>query len=119
MKNLLAALLAGSALMACTPASEPMTPETPAVEPAVAAPVTPEPMPQPPAMDPNAPGADACGAAQYAAFVGKAITEPGVPPEGANVRYIRPNTQVTMDFRADRLNIDIDAAEIVTGFRCT
>ena len=32
---------------------------------------------------------------------------------------IRPNTQVTMDFRADRLNIDIDASDIITGFRCT
>ena len=69
--------------------------------------------------DPTAPGADACGAGQYAAFVGKAITEPGVPPEGPNVRYIRPGTQVTMDFRADRLNVDIDAADVITGFRCT
>lgn len=118
MKNILAALLTGTALMACSPATEP-TPETPVVEPTVAAPVNPEPMPQPPAADPNAPGADACGAVQYAALVGKAITEPGVPPEGPNVRYIRPDTQVTMDFRADRLNVDIDAAGVITGFRCT
>jgi hypothetical protein len=118
MKNILVALLAGTALMACTPASEP-APETPAVEPSAAAPTTPEPLPQPPAVDPTVPGADACGAAQYAALVGKPITEPGVPAEGPNVRYIRPNTQVTMDFRADRLNIDIDAADVITGFRCT
>jgi hypothetical protein len=116
MKNTLVALLAGAALMACSPSSEP-TPETPAVEPTAAAPsTTPEPLPQPPAAEP---GADACGAAQYAALVGKPITEPGVPAEGPNVRYIRPNTQVTMDFRADRLNIDIDAADVITGFRCT
>jgi hypothetical protein len=44
---------------------------------------------------------------------------PGVPDEGPDVRHIRPGTQVTMDFRADRLNIDIDAAEKITDFRCT
>lgn len=119
MKNAFLALLAGTALMACSPASEPAAPEVPSVEPSVAAPIEPQPMPQPPAGDPNAPGADACGAAQYAAFVGKAITEQGVPPEGPNVRYIRPDTQVTMDFRPDRLNVDIDGANIITGFRCT
>ena len=72
-----------------------------------------------PAPDPTAPVADACGAAQYAALVGKPVTEPGVPPEGPTVRHIRPDTQVTMDFRPDRLNIDIDAAGVITGFRCT
>jgi len=25
---------------------------------------------------------------------------------------------VTMDFRADRLNIDINADDMITGFRC-
>ncbi len=119
MKNILAALFAGTALMACAPASEPMSPETPAVEPSIAAPIEPQPMPQPPAVDPTAPGADACGAGQYVGLVGKLITDAGVPPEGQNVRYIRPGTQVTMDFRADRLNIDIDAANVITGFRCT
>jgi hypothetical protein len=118
MKNALLTFLAGATLMACAPASEP-APETPTVEPSVAAPVNPQPMPQPPAADPTAQGADACGAAQYAALVGKAITGSGVPPEGPNVRYIRPDTQVTMDFRPDRLNVDIDAANVITGFRCT
>ncbi|MEY2759132.1 MAG: hypothetical protein RIR33_2910 [Pseudomonadota bacterium] len=116
MKTLLVALLAGTALMACTPASEP-APETPAAEPSAAAPTEPQPLPQPPPADPA--GADTCGAAQYAALVGKPIADPGVPPEGPNVRYIRPNTQVTMDYRADRLNVDIDAADVITGFRCT
>ena len=79
MKNTLVALLAGAALMACAPASE-TAPETPAAEPTAAAPsTTPEPLPQPPATDPTAPGADACGAAQYASLVGKPITEPACP----------------------------------------
>jgi Peptidase inhibitor I78 family len=116
MKTMLVALLAGTALMACTPASEP-APATPSAEPSAAGPIEPQPLPQPPPADPA--GADACGAAQYAALVGKPVTDPGVPPEGPNVRHIRPNTQVTMDYRADRLNVDIDAADVITGFRCT
>jgi hypothetical protein len=115
MKNLIIAFVAGAALMACSPSSEP-APATPAPD-AVAS--TPAPEPQPPVVDPTNPPPDACGAAQYAALVGKPITEPGVPAEGPDVRYIRPNSQVTMDFRADRLNIDIDANETITGFRCT
>lgn len=116
MKNLILALAAGAALMACTPATEP-TPVAPV--PGAAAPATATPDPQPPAVDPANPPPDACGAAQYAGLVGKPITEPGVPAEGPDVRHIRPDTQVTMDFRADRLNIDIDANDVITGFRCT
>lgn len=113
MKNLIIAFVAGAALMACTPSTEP----APAPDAVASTPAAPE--PQPPVVDPTNPPPDACGAAQYAALVGKPITEPGVPAEGPNVRYIRPNSQVTMDFRADRLNIDIDANETITGFRCT
>jgi len=116
MKILAASLLAGVTLMACTPASEP-APETPAAPDATAsAPVDPAAAPP---VDVTNPPPDACGAAQYASLVGKPITEPGVPPEGPGVRYIRPNSQVTMDFRPDRLNIHIDANEIITEFRCT
>jgi hypothetical protein len=111
MKHATIALLAGIALMACTPSSEPAL-QTPVVEPAAVVPVE----PAPPVVE--AP-ADTCGLAQYASLIGKPITEPGVPAEGPNVRYIRPNTQVTMDFREDRLNVDIDASETITGFRCT
>jgi hypothetical protein len=108
MKIFVASIFAGIMLMACTPATEPAPVVPPAPEPTVTAPA-----------DLASPPADACGAAQYAGMVGKPITEPGVPAEGPNVRYIRPDTQVTMDFRPDRLNIDIDATDIITGFRCT
>ena len=33
-------------------------------------------------------------------------------------RVIRPGDAVTMDFREDRLNIDLDAEGRITGFRC-
>lgn len=114
MKHVSIALFAGLALMACSSSTETTAEPTPG--PAAEGPVTPEAAPP---ADPATPPPDACGAAQYAAFVGKPITEPGVPPEGPDVRYLRPGAQVTMDFRADRLNIDIDAADIIVAFRCT
>ena len=54
-------------------------------------------------------------------IVALAACGPTVPPDqkaSADVRHIRPDTQVTMDYRAARLNIDIDAAGVVTGVRC-
>ena len=61
MKHATIALLAGIALMACTPSSEPAL-ETPAVEPAAVAPVE----PAPPVVE--AP-ADTCRLAQYASLI--------------------------------------------------
>ena len=57
--------------------------------------------------------------AQHAALIGKPVTDAGVPAEGPNVRPLRPDTQMTLDFRPDRLNIEIDANGVITGFRCT
>ena len=112
MKHFIIACLAGASLMACTPASE-LAPETP-VTPAASTPEAP-----PVAETPTTPPEDACKATTYAALIGKPITEPGVPAEGPDVRYLRPNTQMTMDFRPDRLTIEIDASDVITGFRCT
>lgn len=101
--------------MACSPS--PASEHTaPVPGPEAVAPVEPAP---PPAIDLTNPPEDTCGARQYAPLIGKPITEPGVPAEGPQVRYIRPGTQVTMDFSPTRLNIDIDAAGVITGFRCT
>lgn len=33
-------------------------------------------------------------------------------------RALKPDDAATMDFREDRLNIDLDAAGTITGFRC-
>ena len=35
------------------------------------------------------------------------------------VRVIRPGMAVTMDYREDRVNLDVDADNRVTGVRCT
>ncbi len=114
MKNTSLALVAGLALMACSPSTEP-TPVTPA-ESVATAPSTPEPAPPvTPAVDP---AADTCGLAQYVALVGKPATDPAVPTAGPSVRHIKPDSQVTMDFSPARLNIDINAEGVITGFRC-
>lgn len=34
------------------------------------------------------------------------------------IRWIRPGDAVTMDYRLDRLNIMLDAANVVTSFNC-
>lgn len=118
MKNLVLAA-AALGLMACSPSTEPARDAAPAEDVVQA---TPEPAPPtPPPADvatPAPPVEDSCQMAQYSGLVGKPITEPGVPAEGAGVRHIGPNTQVTMDYRPDRLNIDIDANGVITGFRC-
>ena len=41
------------------------------------------------------------------------------PRAGARaVRVIRPGQAVTMDYRADRLNVEIDSADTITAVRC-
>ena len=113
MKNTFLAVVAGIALMACSPSTEP-TPAAP-VEPAAAAPAE----PAPPVATPTDPATvDTCNMAQDAALVGKPAADPGVPPAGATVRIIKPGDQVTMDFQATRLNVDVDAAGTITGLRC-
>jgi hypothetical protein len=106
------AFASGLVLMACTPSET--TPAAPA-ETAAPAPEAAPPAEAPPAATPPE---DACSMAAYASFVGQPATAEGVPPEGPSVRHIRPDTQVTMDFRPDRLNIDINAEGVITGFRC-
>ena len=103
-------LIAGLALMACTP-SEPTTTATPAAT---------EPAPPPPAAEPAPPAtaADTCNMAQYASLIGKPATDSGVPAAGATVRIIKPGDQVTMDFQATRLNIEVNAAGVITVVRC-
>lgn len=76
---------------------------------------------------PAGPGAepqiDSCGLGSIGDLVGKAVTETMADDarkrSGARaVRVIRPGTMVTMDFRPDRLNIDVDDKGIVTNLRC-
>lgn len=65
----------------------------------------------------------ACSTATLGSLVGQtAITQLGAEAmrmaNARTIRWIRPGDAVTMDYRSDRLNIDIDAQNRVTGFRC-
>ena len=56
--------------------------------------------------------------AQYSALVGKPSTDAGVPAAGPTVRIIKPGDQVTMDFSAARLNIEVNSAGVITSMKC-
>ena len=69
------------------------------------------------------PVGDGCSLSSLNDLVGKPFT-PALEADARarakvrSVRAIRPGMAVTMDFRPDRLNIDIDGKNVVTGFRC-
>ena len=112
------ALIVGLALAACSPPTPqgkpPAAPATPM--PASAAPTT---------SAANSTGnptgnavEDPCNQAAYAGIVGRSEKDPMAPSAGPSVRRIHPGDQVTMEYRADRLDIDIDAKGVITGLRC-
>ena len=76
----------------------------------------------PPAKTPPPPE-DACGAGKLDRFRGVPAS-PAVLAEIAakvgekNVRTIRPGEAVTMDFRPDRLNVEIGAGGRIERLRC-
>ncbi|KPP93170.1 MAG: Peptidase inhibitor I78 family [Rhodobacteraceae bacterium HLUCCA08] len=72
------------------------------------------PMPGPDLPDPEA---DTCGAAGLADAIGGPITAVDVDALDP-VRVIRPGQPVTMDYRVDRLNIELDAADRVMRVTC-
>jgi hypothetical protein len=64
------------------------------------------------------PGDDACGASALQDLVG----QPARVLDGMRfadpVRVIRPGMAVTMDYSPNRLNIEIDAAEVIARVVC-
>ena len=112
----LPALVIALSLSACTPAQDEQEQavaqsEQRAVEAAQPAPAEP----------PVAAGACDDSQAQWA--VGKTPTEAKVEQARADsgaesVRTLKPDQMVTMDFNDKRLNLDLDAAGVVTAVRC-
>ncbi|MBC7769925.1 MAG: hypothetical protein H7124_14170 [Phycisphaerales bacterium] len=95
-----------AALAACGQTTD--SADTPAGEtPAVTGPQTAE----------EATAQDTCGAAQYRAMVGSQLAAVTFPSD-AGIRIIQPDTMVTQDFRADRLNVVVDASGVITGLEC-
>lgn len=116
------ALLALAALGACaSPSSGPVESASvaaPAAEPAAqpAEPATAPPAAEEPAMTCQADkGQWAIGQIADEALVAKVKAD----TTSDRVRVIRPGMAVTMDYREDRVNLDVDADNRVTGVRCT
>ena len=64
-----------------------------------------------------------CNAASVQSALGRPFTvELGADLEGKSgartSRVIRPGQAVTMDYRPDRLNVELDAADKVSGLKC-
>jgi hypothetical protein len=121
-----AAALVAVATVACTrddattqPAALPDAAETPAdaAAPGDLPATGMEPVPADPAM----PGA--CNADAIQSLVGQpisdAVTEQARTESGSeSVRVLRPGDAATMDFRPDRLNIELDGNDVIQSLRC-
>lgn len=60
---------------------------------------------------------ESCSGSVLLEQVGKTMDQVEIPlPE--NVRVIEPNSAVTQDYRADRLNILLDESGAISGLRC-
>ena len=115
------ALAAAASLAACATPAEPGAAESLASPPAAVAPPAPvsqtpaPPAPEEPAMTCLADkGQWAKGNLADEALVAKVKADTG----SERVRVIKPGMAVTMDYREDRLNLDVDADNRVTAVRC-
>jgi hypothetical protein len=72
----------------------------------------------PPVTPPPLPPEDACGAPGLQSLVGRPASVLETMKFAQPVRIIRPGMAVTMDYRADRLNIEIDARETIIRVTC-
>ncbi|WP_054008088.1 I78 family peptidase inhibitor [Cypionkella psychrotolerans] len=75
------------------------------------------PEPEPPASEPS-PIEDACEASGLQDLVGQSAKKLEVMRFAHTVRIIRPGMAVTMDYSPERLNIEVNAAEIITRVSC-
>ena len=60
---------------------------------------------------------DACGASRYQGLVGSPLAAVTLPAD-LGARIIRPGDAVTMDFNAERMNIDLDAEGRIVRVHC-
>ncbi|GHH60191.1 I78 family peptidase inhibitor [[Pseudomonas] boreopolis] len=76
-----------------------------------------------PATAPEAPPVGTCDATQAQALVGQPLTDEATrqaqqDTQAKHVRVLKPGQAVTMEFDGERLNIEVDADNVVTGVRC-
>ncbi|MFN3723543.1 MAG: I78 family peptidase inhibitor [Paracoccaceae bacterium] len=70
-------------------------------------------------VTPEGPDLATCGAGALQGLVGQPASVLQTMKFGQETRIIRPDTAVTMDYRADRLNIEIDRAERISRVHCS
>lgn len=78
----------------------------------------PPPVPDAPGVTTPSEANDTCGASMYAALIGQPINGQGVPGQSRLTRHILPGTQVTMDYVAQRMNIEADAGGVIRKINC-
>lgn len=61
---------------------------------------------------------DTCGAASFNYLIGKPVSTLDGMRFSKPMRQIAPNTAVTMDYRADRLNIESNEKGVITRLYC-
>lgn len=61
---------------------------------------------------------DPCGANDLGFMTGMRVGEVQFDTVDRPVRIVGPRSAITMDHRPERLNVNIDASERITGFRC-
>lgn len=59
-----------------------------------------------------------CAAKENAGLIGQSATVLQTMRFGAPIRIIRPGDAVTMDYLPNRMNIHVNASEIITGLTC-
>lgn len=77
----------------------------------------------PPRPVADTPAAGQCNADAARRHVGKPATAATVQTArtdagASTARILKPGQMVTMEYQADRLNLDVDAANVITNVRC-
>lgn len=62
-------------------------------------------------------GQDTCDAARNSDLLGRTLDQISVQP-GPDLRIVEPDSMITMDLRATRLNIETDASGTVVRLAC-
>lgn len=91
--------LGTTALSACTTASPPMADQNP-----------------PQSLSCNADAAKPAALGQVA--TAEAVERARIDAGAQMARVLKPGQMVTMEYREGRLNIDVDAANVITNLRC-
>jgi len=76
------------------------------------------PQPDAPQIDTPVLGEGGCDADMLGYLIGQSINEVDVDTLPQPLRIIRPGMAVTMDYRADRTNIDLDDADRIVRVHC-